>query len=404
MAGSVSGIGTTFNLPNYHGQLWGLTPEETPLLSAIGGLTGGGQTDAVEFEWEQYDLRDPGQRTRLEGADAPTSEERVRDSVRNVVEIHQETVGVTYTKQAATGQIATPQSAPYRGVGGDQPVSNELDWQVEQAVKQMARDVNFAMINGEYANPTTNATPRKMRGLLEAISTNKVSKATSTVTGLSSATDTITETATALADADKIVFTSTGDATGIVAGRVYFVVSKATNTFKVASTSGGSAITLGTSTTNIDYIKPWTTTLTTTHIDELIQQAWDNGGLSQQSTATIIVNSTQKRAVTKAYADAGAKVIYIDTSRTMGGVAVDTVVTDFGRFNIMLDRAVPRDALIVASLNMLRPVLLSVPGKGVFFEEPLAKTGSSDKVMIYGEVGLEYGMETAHAAYRGLAV
>jgi hypothetical protein len=404
MAGSVTGIGTTFGLPNYHGQLWGLTPEETPLLSAIGGLTGGGQTDAVEFEWEQYDLRDPAQRTRTEGADAPTAEERVRDAVRNVVEIHQEQVAVSYTKQAATGQVATPQSAPYRGVGGEQPVTNELDWQVEQALKQMALDVNFSMINGKYANPTSNASPRKMRGLLEAITTNKVTKATSTVTGLSSATDTITETATALADNDKIVFTSTGDATNIVAGRVYYVVAKATNTFKVASTQGGAPITLGTSTSNIDYIKPWTTTLTTTHIDELIQQAWDNGGLSEQRTATIIVNSTQKRAVTKAYAEAGAKVIYIDPSRTMGGVSVDTVVTDFGRFNIMMDRAVPRDALIVASLNMLRPVLLSIPGKGVFFEEPLAKTGSADKVQLYGEIGLEYGMEKAHAAYRGLAV
>ena len=39
MAG-VSGIGTTFNLPNYHGELFSVTPSDTPLLSAIGGLTG----------------------------------------------------------------------------------------------------------------------------------------------------------------------------------------------------------------------------------------------------------------------------------------------------------------------------------------------------------------------------
>ena len=30
----ITGMGTTFNLPNYHGQLFGLTPEDTPLLSA----------------------------------------------------------------------------------------------------------------------------------------------------------------------------------------------------------------------------------------------------------------------------------------------------------------------------------------------------------------------------------
>jgi hypothetical protein len=404
MAGSVTGIATTFGLPNYHGQLFSLTPEETPLLSAIGGLTGGGQTDATEFEWQSYDLRDPAQRTKVEGADAPTAEERVRGNVRNVVQIHQETVSVSYTKMAATGQIATPQSAPYTGVPGSNPVVSEMDWQVEQALKSIALDVNYSFINGVFNNPTTNATARKTRGLLQAITTNAVSKATSTITGLSSATDTITETATGLADGDKIVFTSTGDATNIVAGRTYYVVSKATNTFKVAATSGGTAITLGTSTSNINYIKPWTTALTTTHIDDLAQQVFDNGGLSEQATATILVNSVQKRAITRAYAEAGVKITYVDQSRTMGGVTVDTVITDFGRFNIMLDRHMPRDAMAIVSMEMLKPVLLSVPGKGVFFEEPLAKTGASEKTMLYGEIGLEYGVEKAHGLYRGLAV
>jgi hypothetical protein len=33
--------GTTFNLPNFVGELFELTPADTPFLSAIGGLTGG---------------------------------------------------------------------------------------------------------------------------------------------------------------------------------------------------------------------------------------------------------------------------------------------------------------------------------------------------------------------------
>lgn len=401
---TVTGMGTTFNLPNYVGPLFGLTPEDTPLLSAIGGLTGGGQTTGVEFEWQTYDLRDPGQRTKVEGATAPTAENRSRDKVRNVVQIHQEKVSVSYTKQAAFGQHATPSADPYRSAPGSNPVTNEMDWQVEQALKSIALDVNWSFINGQYANPTSNATARKTRGLLQAITTNKVSKATSTVTGLSSATDTITETATALADGDKIVFTSTGDATGIVAGRVYYVVAKATNTFKVANTQGGTPITLGTSTGNIDYIKPWTTDLTVAHIEDLIQQTYDSGGLSEQARATILVGSTQKRAVTNAYATAGAKIVYVDDSRRMGGVSVDTVVTDFGRFNIMLDRHMPKDALAVVSMEQLRPVFLNIPGKGVMFEEPLAKTGASDEVQLYGEIGLEYGVEKSHGCLRGLKV
>ncbi|MFD7046402.1 DUF5309 family protein, partial [Rhodococcus jostii] len=88
----------------------------------------------------------------------------------------------------------------------------------------------------------------------------------------------------------------------------------------------------------------------------------------------------------------------------IAGVAAQTLETDFGRLNIVVDRHVPQDAIIVTSLDQLRPVFLNIPGKGVFFEEALAKTGSSDDVQIYGEIGLEYGNERAHGILRGLKV
>ncbi|WP_328846123.1 SU10 major capsid protein [Streptomyces sp. NBC_00258] len=399
MAG-ITGMGTTFNLPNYTGELFALTPADTPLLSAIGGLTGGGMTTATEFEWEQYDLRDPAQRTKVEGADAPTAEERARGNVKNVVQIHQEQVSVSYTKQAAIGQVASPQSAPFNHNGGDNPVTNELDWQITQALKQMALDVNWSFLNGSYANPTTNATARQTRGLLQAITTNRIAKGTS-VTGLTSATDTITETATALVDGDKIVFTATGAATSIIAGRTYYVVSKTTNAFKVATSLGGTALTLGTA-TGIAYTKPWATALTTDHVSDLLQLAYDNGGISEQETATLLLNSSQRRAVTAAFAGAYGK--FQETSRTVGGVAVDTIITDFGTLSVMMDRHMPQDVISVVSMEQLMPVFLNIPGKGTFFEEPLAKTGASDKSQLYGEVGLKYGVEKAHGVLTGLKV
>lgn len=397
MAG-ITGLGTTFSLPNYTGELFGLTPEDTPLLSSIGGLTGGGQTTSTEFEWQTYDLRDPAQRTKVEGADAPTSEERVRGNVTNVVQIHQEQVSVSYTKQAAIGQVASPQSAPFNHNGADNPVSNELNWQIAQSLKQVALDVNYSFINGQYVKPTSNSTARQTKGLLAAIQTNRIAKGTA-VTGLTSATDTITETATALADGDKIVFTATGAATNIIAGRTYYVVSKSTNAFKVATSSGGSALTLGTA-SGLAYIKPWSTALTSAHVNDLLQLAYDNGGISEQKTATLLVNSAQKRAITVAYADAYGK--FQETNRNVGGVNVTTVVTDFGTLNVMMDRHVPQDTIIAVSLEQLMPVFLSIPGKGVFFEEELAKTGASDKVQLYGEIGLKWGNEKAHAVMNGL--
>jgi len=174
MAG-ISGQGTTFNLPNYVGELFAVTPSDTPFLSAIGGLTGGERTDAILFQWQGYDLRDAADdRQRLEGANAPTAEERVRFNVNNVVEIHQEAVEVSYTKLAARGQFASTGSTHTGALGitGSNPVADEFGWQVEQQLKQIARDVEKSFISGTFANPATNASARKTRGLLEAIATN----------------------------------------------------------------------------------------------------------------------------------------------------------------------------------------------------------------------------------------
>lgn len=54
--------------------------------------------------------------------------------------------------------------------------------------------------------------------------------------------DTITATAHGLVDTTKIVFQPGATPTGLTAGTTYFVRDSTTNTFKVAATSGGTAI------------------------------------------------------------------------------------------------------------------------------------------------------------------
>ncbi|MFF3029142.1 DUF5309 family protein [Microbacterium sp. NPDC057944] len=387
----IIGQGTTFNLPNYTGELMGVSPEDTPLLSAIGGLTGGKETTAVVHEWQGYDLRDPEEnRTKVEGATAGAGEQRVRFNVDNVVEIHQEVVEVSYTKQAAVGQRNG------NNIDGSNPVTSELPWQVQQALKQIARDVEASFILGQYAKPSDNTAPRKTRGLLQAITTNVIDLGTGR-TALSAATDTITDTATPLADNDAIRFTDVGASTTVKLNRTYYVVGKTTNAFKVSATKGGAPITIGTATVSVAKLS--TTAPTKATYDNLFQTVYDNGGIAEGETATIIVGSDQKRNVSAAYAtDANNRV----ADRNVGGVNMQTIETDFGRLNIMLDRWMPKDALAVASLEQLAPVFLRIPDKGHFFEEPLAKTGASDKVQIYGEIGLEYGNEKAHGVIRGL--
>jgi len=393
MAG-ITGMSDTFDTPNYTGELFASSPEDTPLLSAIGGLTGGKEASSTLFEWQGYDLRDPeANRARLEGADAQTAAQRVRFNVTNVLEIHQETVDVSYTKQSAIGQTVTA------GVAGTNPVTAEMPWQVAQSIKQVARDVEASFILGVYQKPSDNTTARKTRGLIPAITTNVLDKGTA-LAAASASTDTITVTH-ALTAGDAVMFTDVGASTTVFTNKVYYVKSVSTTvSFKIAATPGGTAITVGTATVALRVLSKTATTKAT--YDDIFQLAYDNGGIAEGETATIIVASDQKRNLSNAYANFSNG--YSEQTRNVGGVNFQTIESDFGRLNVMLDRYVPRDAFVICSMEQLAPVFLNVPGRGHFFEEDLAKIGASDRKQLYGEIGLEYGNEKAHGIIRGLPI
>jgi hypothetical protein len=173
----------------------------------------------------------------------------------------------------------------------------------------------------------------------------------------------------------------------------YYVVNSSANTFSVSLAKGGTAVDI-----TVDGTVIWSkgVALTKTMVDDTIQKAYDNGGLSEQATATLLCGSAQKRAITNAYLTAGTYVRK-ELVGNVGGVTVDRIDTDFGTLNVMLDRLMPQSAVAVVSLEQCRPVFLEVPGKGHFFAEPLAKTGAKDRVQIYGEIGLAYGNQLAHA-------
>ena len=327
----------------------------------------------------------------------------MRANVENVCQIFHEAVETSYTKAATANMYRTAGAAPFNSnSGGANPVADEHSWQVMQSLKQIARDANYCFWHGVKVKPTTNGTARETAGLLSVITSNaQVKKAK--VTGASTATDTITITHDLVAD-DKVVFTDIGDMTNVVVGRAYWVKSVSTTvSFKIAATQGGTAITVGTSSADVDfYPLKAANTVTVDNINTLLQSVFDNGGITEQGTATLFVPSGQKRRISAAYADAYGKTDILNGTRNVGGVSVNTIVTDFGILNLAIDRALPADAISVVSLEQVAPVFLSIPDKGVLFEEELAKVGSSDRTQIYGEIGLEYGNQAAHGVLRGL--
>ncbi|WP_433597917.1 SU10 major capsid protein [Nocardia sp. CA-135953] len=315
---TVSGQGTVFNLPNYTGELFSVSPSDTPFLSAIGGLTGGATTSSVEFEWQTEDLESTSvNNSRVEGAAAPTASGVSRSNVSNVVEIHQEAIEVSYTKQAAVGL--------HNGINSEEanPVRDELSRQIDLKLRKVAVDVEKSFLTGAYAKPANNSTARTTRGIMTAITTN--------------------------------VFANGGTPRAI---------SKAI-------------------------------------VDNALSAMFTAGSMLNQASTVFMVGSAQKIALSNLYATATLN--QPTQTRDIGGVAIDTIVTDFGTFGVMLNRWFPTGQIGILDLSVCRPVFLEIPGKGHMFVEPLAKTGASEKYQLYGEIGLQYGPEVYHGAIKDLS-
>ena len=401
----ISGLIESFSSPNYEGPLYNITPEDTPLLSAIGGLYGGDGVNTPMFRWQEFDLRDAAVAAAKEGIAAPASTGRSRSQVFNVCQIIHESVDVSYTKQASFNAITGAD-----GVGGKDatmqgnPVVDEFGWQVTQRLKEIARDCEYAIINGTFVDDTDINTARKTRGLLAAITTNVENAGGPTITldASSSSDDILLEASHGLEDDDRVQFLTLTGGAGLVVGQTYFVVTGTTGTFQLSATQGGAAIDFTTDISAATLQKVVDPTAET--ISSLMQTVWDNGGIREQETATLVANSHVKRHLTEAFLSGASTSAsgFRQDNRNVGGVNLQTFDTDFGRVNVMLNRYMPSNKLMVVSLDELRLKWLEQE-KGRLFAEPLGVTGSLIESQIYGEWGLMYGNERAHGEMTGLA-
>ena len=313
----VTGIGTVWNLPNYAGELFAADKSQTPFLSMIGGLTGGRQTENFEFPTAVlYDYPEAAQPEISEQASvtAPASSLTARSQESNVVQIHQETVELTYAKMSNTGRMSGLNTA-----GQNPNPATERDWQIQQKLKKIARDVEFSFIQGSDARSTASNVANKTRGLIE------LAKTVSHIQ------------------------------------------------------SGGAAV-------SVDLLKA------------LYLEMANNGAYFDNMV--LLCGAYQKQAITSLY----EKQLSYNTpaSRNVGGMSITELETDFFKMGIVWDRFVPEGTILIADVSHCAPVFQAVPGKGVLFEEPLAKTGASDRVQLYGQIGLAHGPAFLHGVITGL--
>lgn len=314
---AVTGLGTTWNLPNYAGELFTADPTQTPLLSMIGGLTGGKQTKNFEFPtavlFDYPDAKQP-EITEEASAKAPAASAIARKQESNVIQIHQEVIDLTYFKQSNSGRFS--------GINGSNQTNpiDEKAWQIQQKLIKIARDVEFSFINGKYQKATAANVANKTRGMPELAAT-----------------------------------VSTVDA------------------------SSGK--------------------LTTNMIKALMLEMADNGAYF--NNMVLFAGAKQKQKITDLYEkqlgyNQGAP-------RNIGGMNITEIETDFCKLGIVWDRFIPDDSILIADVAHIAPVFQEVEGKGVLFEEELAKIGASDRIQIYGQIGLAHGPAFLHGSITNLA-
>lgn len=137
--------------------------------------------------------------------------------------------------------------------------------------------------------------------------------------------------------------------------------------------------------------------LTKAMLRSLFKSVYDNGG--RVNGAIILVNSFQKGAISDLYANG----MSTPASRTVAGINVTDIVTDFGNVGVALAPSMPQGSLLIFNPEVCHAIEQPTPGKGNFFYEELAKTGAGERGQIFGQIGLDYGPEWMHGKITGLA-
>ena len=130
-----------------------ISPEETPLMSLFG------KADAAKnviHSWMEDQLRDPADNAKVEGFEYSTDVKAEPRLLDNVCQIFAAGYGVTKTSQAVNRKN----------------IKNKMAYNMRAAMKEVALDVEYAIINNNTKVTGNDATARKMGGLPYFIQNN----------------------------------------------------------------------------------------------------------------------------------------------------------------------------------------------------------------------------------------
>lgn len=319
-----TGYTSDWNMANVNGGvLLNFSAQETPFLARCGAL---GTVRADEFAMSGIAANEADEQSAITEAasvTAPTAVTYDLTNEKNVVQIIQRAVKVTYKSLTDVNRIKFAESGTSGYAYGSDPLAaavlDKLAFQSSMAQVSALREFEKSALYGTYQIATSASVANKMRGIITACTSNTV-------------------------DASSAQ-------------------------------------------------------LSKDHIDALLQEMAGNGAYFRR--CAVFVNAYQKKALTKLYS-------FVPTDRNVGGSNIQMIETDFGTFEVVYDRHMPTDKLLIADLDFCHPVSATVPGKiylpgGMWVLEELAKTGAAESYQLYGQVSIDYGAEKLHGTLTSLA-
>lgn len=164
---------TSYDLPQYVGELFQKQERPNAFLRLIGGLTGMLRTvGSTEYPMGvDYEVPE-GQQPDVVEAAAPSASHISTNQASNVVQIFQEAVDISYSRLGASAAIDGVSIIPGAAGAGELVRPGTTEWQIARKVEKIARDANYTFLRGAYQKPTDNMTSRRTRGARTAVTTN----------------------------------------------------------------------------------------------------------------------------------------------------------------------------------------------------------------------------------------
>ena len=155
---------------NFHGELYTASPTQTPLLSMAGGLTGGKITPNFEFPTSiRYALPAANQNKVVSETDSlglPGDANVRRADEFNTCQIHHYDVVVSYKALSNNNRL---ELIGTHGTGNvESNVDNEVNWQIARRLEEMATDIEWSFVQGQYAAAPAAANTAQTRGFAGA--------------------------------------------------------------------------------------------------------------------------------------------------------------------------------------------------------------------------------------------